>query len=238
MGFAPEGAFQNFSVPFTRQFISLTNDSIQIIPVKLPGRESLLKYQPLTDIPSLVNFLFDNYKDVFQPPFVLFGHSMGALLAFELSRELRRQQLPLPDHLFVSAKQAPQIPEREQHLHTLSDDDFMQEILKKQGTPEEVLTQPELLQLILPALRADITICETYNFQEEEPFSFPITAFAGLYDPYVNETELKSWQSHTTSSFSWHFYPGDHFFIHSFEEKIVQEIESRLSSSQKQHSIG
>ncbi len=211
---------------------SLTHHSIHVVPIQYPGRESKLKDRPFTEMSSMLKYVINEYRPLFHPPFVFYGHSMGALVAYEVSRELRRQNLPLPDHLFVSGRQAPHICERDQLLHLLPDREFQLEIQKKQGTPDEVFTHPELLQIVLPILRADFTLCETYLYQEEDPCPYPITAFGGLEDPFVSPHDLQEWKQHTANYFFSKFYPGDHFFIIPHELEIVKEIELRIFSVQ------
>lgn len=202
--------------------------SIQICPIQLPGRESRIGEQPFDNVASLIPDLADCLDPYLNQSFAFFGHSMGALIAYELARELRRREKPLPIHLFVSGRRAPQIPSKKTPIHRLPDADFLEELRILEGTPEEVLANAELIQLVLPALRADFALCETYRYQSEEPFDFPITAFAGIQDADTPIDDIDEWRTQTRSSFILHKFPGNHFFLHEQRRQIVSIIHDRL----------
>jgi medium-chain acyl-[acyl-carrier-protein] hydrolase len=148
-----------------------------------------------------------------QLPYAFFGHSMGSLVAFELAREMRRRGLPGPELLMVSGHRAPQRPDPEPPIHGLPEHEFLEEIRQLNGTPEAVLKNPELLQLVIPVLRADFEVCETYAYEEETPLACPIAAFGGTEDADVPREDVAAWSHQTTGPFTLRMFPGGHFYF-------------------------
>src|SRR5262249_55388812 len=142
-----------------------------------------------------------------------FGHSMGAMISFELARYLRRKHRLSPHHLFVSGRRAPQIPMTEAPSYNLPESGFYEKLRLLNGTPTEVLEQPELMELVLPMLRADFSVVETYAYTTDAPLDCPVTAFGGLQDHRVERGMLEAWREQTTSTFTLRMLPGDHFFL-------------------------
>jgi surfactin synthase thioesterase subunit len=135
------------------------------------------------------------------------------LVSFELARRVRRQYGAHPVHLFVSAGRAPQVPHRGPPIHTLPEKEFLAELRRLNGTPSELLDHQELMEIMLPLLRADFAVYETYVYSSEPPLNCPISAFGGLQDDRVNDGELEAWRAQTSGSFSLQMFPGDHFFL-------------------------
>jgi medium-chain acyl-[acyl-carrier-protein] hydrolase len=160
-------------------------------------------------------------------PFAFFGHSMGALIAFELARHLARRQARGPMHLFVSGRAAPQLPDEGPPIHHREYEAFVEELRHLNGTPAEVLQNPELLELLLPRLRADFALCETYRCPAGPPLRCPLTAFGGLEDDVTRE-ELRAWESQTVGPFTLQLFPGDHFFLHRSRQGLVEAIVQAL----------
>ena len=153
---------------------------------------------------------------------------MGGLIAFELARQLRSQGKPQPRHLFISGYRAPHLPDLHPPIHQLPEPEFLTELRNINGTPEEVLRTPELLGLILPLLRADFALCETYSYQAEEPMDYPISVFGGLEDEEMSPQQLAAWRIHTSSSFNLQMFPGDHFFLLSSKAQVLKNLSSQL----------
>lgn len=192
---------------------------------QLPGREQRIGELPFHRLKPLIQELGKAILPYLDTPFVFFGHSMGALISFELARELRRNNLPLPLHLFVAACAAPQIQDWHPQIHTLSDSDFLKEISTYAGLPNEILSDREAMQTILPASRADFTLCETYHYLPEAALACPISAFGGIVDSYVAFEDIAAWRVQTSASFIMRMFPGNHFFLHEAKEQIVQLID-------------
>jgi medium-chain acyl-[acyl-carrier-protein] hydrolase len=204
---------------------------VDVCPVQLPGRESRLLEEPFTHIEPMVKALVDALKPYMDRPFAFFGHSMGALITFELARELRRQKLGLePVHLFVSARSAPHRKIEREPVHQLPHDQFLERLRKLNGTPEAVLQNEELMELMMPILRADFAVNETYVYTPEEPFHIPIHCFGGIADVDIPQANLEAWGEQTTKAFTLKMYDGDHFFLNNPEirKELLQDLSSEL----------
>ncbi len=201
---------------------------VEVCPIQLPGRESRLRELPFTALPPLTQALAQAIQPYLDKPFAFFGHSMGAVIGFELARQLRRQNDLCPAHLFVSGSRAPQVPDPNPPLHQLPDGEFVAELRHFNGTPEEVLQNSELMQLFLPILRADFAIHETYTYTAGAPLDCSISAFGGSQDDRVSGEDLAAWRGQTCSTFMLRLFPGDHFFLHSARSLLIQAISQDL----------
>lgn len=196
----------------------------ELCSIQFPGRKVndrsnlVMRLEPLLEalLPALISRL-----DV---PFVFFGHSMGALVSFELARHLRRLAMQGPAHLIVSGHRAPQLPGPHRAIHELPYEEFVARLRDLGGTPEELLQDSELMELFTPILRADLAICETYRYVNEEPLDCSITAFGGHDDRKVSREELVAWEAMSRRSFSIQMFPGDHFFLHSARTPVVMAL--------------
>lgn len=204
--------------------------TIELCAVQLPARELRSREPPYTELPRLVADLATALEPLAAEPYAIFGHSMGALIGFELARELRRRGGPAPLRLFVAGHAAPQLPERFPAIHGLPDEAFIHEIGRLEGTPSEVLEHRELLELVLPVLRADFTLIETYQHRPEAPLGCPISAYGGLSDPRVPRADLDAWRAQTAGAFSLRLFPGEHFFIRSAEQLVLQYLRHDLAA--------
>lgn len=201
---------------------------IEILPIQLPGRENRMREKPFTHLTPLLEALLDVLPPLLDKPFVLFGHSLGALIGFELARQLRKQGGPQPQHLFVSAHRAPQRPLLQAPLHLLPDDAMLQELRNLKGTPETVLQNKELMDMLMPLFKADFSVYETYAYNAEEALNYDITAFCGKQDGRVLREEMVSWREQTSKRFMLHSLPGEHFFIHTAQTQLLQLLSSEL----------
>jgi medium-chain acyl-[acyl-carrier-protein] hydrolase len=201
---------------------------IEVCPIQLPGRGTRLIEPPFTRLPCLVEALARALDPLLDKPFAFFGHSLGALIAFELARQIRRQYGVHPVRLFASAGRAPQIPHRAAPINTLPDGEFLAELRRLNGTPRELLDHEELMEVMLPILRADFALYETYLYSSEPPLNCPISAFGGLQDRRVSASDLEAWRSQTSAPFSLRMFPGDHFFLK--EPLLVQALSQELQS--------
>ena len=211
-----------------RSWASQIPPAIEIIPVELPGRGKRLAEPPLRHMPELVEALTPLIIPLLDMEFALFGHSMGAVIAFELARELRRRNAPQPEHLFVSGRGAPQIPDNDPATYSLPDDEFRAELLRLNGTPVEVLEHAELMNLMLPLLRADFEMVQTYEYVEDAPLPCPISVYGGLQDEDVPRELLLQWKQQTAAQFSLHMLPGDHFFLRSADRTLLGLLRQEL----------
>jgi medium-chain acyl-[acyl-carrier-protein] hydrolase len=202
----------------------------EVCPVQLPGRESRFKEQAYSALPPLIEELANALNPALDMPFAFFGHSMGALIAFELTRYLAQRTGLHPRHLFISAHRAPQLPDSRPSIYHLADSAFIEELRHLNGTPREVLANEELMELLLPQLRADFTLVETYRYVAQEPLSCPISAFGGWQDTEVKQEEIAAWRVQTANVFSLHMLPGDHFFLHSNRSSLFQVLSQELTT--------
>jgi medium-chain acyl-[acyl-carrier-protein] hydrolase len=196
----------------------------EICAVQLPGREGRIREQPTSLAISLdaVSDELDRCRDV---PLVLFGHSMGSLLAFELARRLRSQRKLPPVHLVASGLVAPQLLSASRMLHTLPDSSFIREIQERYGgIPKPVLDDPAYLSMFVPALRADIRMLETYRYVDQPPLSCPITVFGGDEDSTASHRSIQGWRAQTVGGFDVKIFPGGHFFVNTEREAALKEI--------------
>ena len=202
---------------------------VEVCPVQLPGRESRLREAPFTRPEPLIQAVAEALQPHFDMPFVFFGHSMGGMISFELTRELRRRGRRQPLHIFTAGRRAPEVPPRETPIHDLPEAEFIEELRKLKGTPEEVLQHAELMKLLSPVLRADFAVNETYTYTEEEPLAMGISAFGGLADDEVTREDLEAWRKHTRGRFRLRMLPGDHFFLHSARDLITEAVARDLA---------
>jgi surfactin synthase thioesterase subunit len=209
---------------------------IEVCAVQLPGRETRIMQQAFQDTATMVPVLADVLAARVAPPYAFFGHSMGAVVAFELARWLRANGQPAPVHMFASARRAPQLPLMHSLLHVLPDDEFLEELHGFGGTPPQLLADEGLLRLLLPMLRADFAVNDTYEYQPEPPLDCPITATGGLTDPHVPQASLAAWQDQTTGPFALAMFRGGHFYLRAARSEllglIASALEDRIPSNQ------
>ena len=201
---------------------------IQVHAVELPGRGRRMREAPLCSLNALVDDVASRIAPLAEGLFAFFGHSMGALLSYELARRLQAQNGSFPMHLFVSGHLPPDSERSTEPIHGLPEPEFLDQIRALQGTPEELLDHDDFRDLLLPILRADFEVCETYDFMPNEPLQCGITAFGGLDDSYVKRADLEFWRSHTTGPFSIRMFPGNHFFLNTARPTVLQAIAQEL----------
>lgn len=206
---------------------------VELCTIQLPGREGRLLESPYTDMEPLARCLADVIEPYLDRPFAFFGHSMGALVSFEVAREIRRRHGISPRHLLVSGHAAPRVMRRRAPVHQLPDDAFVDAIRELNGTPEQVLQNAELMELVLPALRADLAICETYAYTAEPPLACPISAFGGLADAEVRYDDLRAWQVETLGQFQLRLFEGDHFYLREQQSALIDTISRSLGSAMR-----
>jgi len=204
--------------------------NIEVCPIQLPGRESRMREPALTRMSLLVDALAIAMRPYLSTPFAFYGHSMGALISFELARRLIRDGQPGPRHFFVAARRAPQLRDDRPVLHTQPEPTFVEQVSIRYGAlPKVIADDPEFMRLFMPTLRADLTVCETYEYQDGEPFDCPISVFGGLQDSGVSRADLDAWRLQTAAQFSLRMFAGDHFFIKSAKAELLRAIRDDLA---------
>lgn len=216
-----------------RDWLAHLPDDVEVVSVQLPGRENRFNEQPIESMEQLVGPLLEGLASYLVAPFALFGHSMGALIAFELVRGMRRMHPggAAPVHLFVSGCRAPHLPSRTPDWHTLPDPEFVTTLHELGGIPPELLAERQFLDAMLPLLRGDCTLAETYVFRPQTPLSCPVSAFGGLRDKEVLPEDVQAWSRHTTGPFHAHLLPGDHFFVNTGRPDLLRLVMSELGSA-------
>ncbi|MFJ2868426.1 thioesterase II family protein [Kitasatospora sp. NPDC087314] len=197
---------------------------VEVCAVRLPGRESRIFQPAYRDVDELVPVLTEVLAEHCEAPFVLFGHSMGALIAFALARRLRAEGRPAPEHLVVSGRRAPQLVHNRPLIHHLPDGQFVERLRELGGTPEELLADARAMRLVLPGLRADFQLNDTYRHRPEEPLPVPVTAFGGRADPHVDPEGVAAWARQSTGRFTMRMFDGGHFFLHSARQEVLREL--------------
>jgi surfactin synthase thioesterase subunit len=197
--------------------------------VQLPGRENRISEPVPLAVRELAAQATEALKPMFDQKFALFGHSLGALVAYEIARNLQRAGQRMPERLIASGHRAPTVLCPHKPTWDLPDSEFRKRVSELNGTPKEVFDHPELLQLVIPLLRADFRLDECYTCDPRHtPLTCPITAFGGCNDSDVSEADLKSWSEMTSCGFEYAMNDGDHFFIHSEFDWLVRSVRQAL----------
>jgi surfactin synthase thioesterase subunit len=203
--------------------------TVEVCGIQLPGRESRWKERPIPDVRQVLDQLVPVLQSRLDVPFVLYGHSMGAMLAFEMACELRRRRLPGPQALLVSGRQAPHLSAVRSGIATLSDAEFLDQICRRyQGIPEAVLGEPELLRFFLPVLRADFTLIESYRYTKEPPLTCPLSVYQGRDDQTVSFDQVAAWRCLTSGDFKLELLPGGHFFVQTDKVPLLRRVSREL----------
>lgn len=227
----PNARFRLFCFPYAgagasvfRTWHTYFPDDIEVYAIQLPGRESAIKQIPFTCLNNLSETLCQVLLPFLDLPFFFFGHSMGALVSFETARQLRRQNLPMPEHLLVGGRYAPQHKTLASPIHQLPDDEFIKAIQRYDCLNKEILDNPGIREVFLPILRADFCLLENYQYRAEAPLLCPISAFGGTYDQTTTRENLQAWDVQTRSKMTLHMFPGNHFFIQTLQKDFLQAV--------------
>ncbi|WP_406284347.1 thioesterase II family protein [Streptomyces sp. NBC_00209] len=199
----------------------------EVRPVVLPGRERRLKEVPYVAMEQLVAPLYEALVPFLDRPFAFFGHSMGAAVAYEVARRCTAEGRP-PVQLFVSGRRAPHLPARRRSYAELPDEAFLEQVGAMNGTPADVVGQPELFRLFLPCLRADFELNDTYRPLPGVRLACPVTALAGREDPEANTRELTAWSQVTSGASEVSTLPGDHFYLKDAPSALLDLVRTRI----------
>lgn len=202
---------------------------VSVVPVELPGRGTRIAEAPLLTLEPLVERLAQAMHAYLDMPFAIFGHSMGALLGYELAHRLWQMTGATPVHLLVSAHRAPHLPNPHANHHTLPDAALIQKVRALNGTPADILEQDDLIQMVLPVVRADFTACETYVHRPAPRLPCPITVFGGTHDPLVARWQLAAWNAHTHGPVQLQMLPGDHFYFQANQQAFFRLLREALA---------
>jgi medium-chain acyl-[acyl-carrier-protein] hydrolase len=203
--------------------------SVEVCAIQLPGRASRFVEPAFVRLPALVSALEDALMPALDKPFAFFGHSMGAVVAFELTRRLRKTRGLELLHLFVSGARAPHVPSRELAVHALPEAAFLEALRHLECTPTEVLESPDLMAVVGPAVRADFAVCETYTYVKQRNLTCPITVFGGRADRCVTRHDLDAWAAETTGACVTHVLTGGHHFLRQEEDRVLAIVSAALA---------
>jgi medium-chain acyl-[acyl-carrier-protein] hydrolase len=196
--------------------------SVELGAIQLPGRGYRHDEPYIKRLAPISRIIAQELLPYLDKPFVFFGHSMGALLCFETARSLRRENRRQPAHLFISASDAPHRRSREELLSCLPRNALIKKLLELDGTPAEVLQNDELLDLMLPAIRADFELCDTYVYHLESPLECPITVYGGTDDLLIEAKRLDAWNEMTVGACEIRMFPGGHFYLNGLRSPFLQ----------------
>lgn len=206
---------------------TLLPPEIELAAVQLPGRETRLAEPPFTRLVPLVAALADAIAPAAARPYAVLGHSMGALLGFELAREMRRRGLPLPRRLVLSGRRAPNLPAAEPPLHPLPDDAFVAELVRRyDAIPQAILQERDLMALFLPVMKADFAVFETHVHAEEAPLPCALSLYGGADDPQT--AEMGGWASLVAGPCTRRIFPGGHFYLGTQRPALVAALAEEL----------
>ena len=200
-------------------------------PIRLPGRESRAAEAPFERMGALVESLASAMEGYLEGPFAFFGHSMGAAVAFELARLLRKRGLPQPRLLVASGARAPQFRRHHAPPPDPSEEQFVAELRRLGGVPSEALEDPAVLRAILPALTADAALYRRYVYTEDAPLSLPIRAYGGSGDPHILPEHLQAWREQTSAGFGVRLFAGGHFFPIESRAEVLAALEADLEET-------
>lgn len=237
---SPNARLRMFCLPYAgsgtaqyRPWARLLPTDIELYAVCLPGREERINERPDEHLEPLAVRMAQALQPLLDRPFVLYGHSLGGLLGFELAHTLRRTVGVEPARLIVSGRGSPESRPAPAIGH-LPDDQFVAALTQRYGgIPQAVLNEPELMALFLPVLRADFRMLETYKYPERDPLSCPITAVGGTQDSMVPPEAIHGWRAHTTGEMGAHFVDGAHFFIQTHQARFIELLSAELRRTPK-----
>tara|TARA_E500000305_G_scaffold108208_1_gene110028 strand:+ start:1501 stop:2259 length:759 start_codon:yes stop_codon:yes gene_type:complete len=202
-------------------------DRIEVCAIQLPGREDRISETPFRQVEDLLPVLMERLHPYLDRDVAFFGHSMGAFLSYELARALTEEHRA-PVQLIVSGQRAPHLPLSRPESYHLSDTDFCERLRSLNGTPASVLAEPELLSMILPLLRSDFEMSETYRRAPQTRLNCPIKVLGGDRDEEVDRAGLEAWQETTSAPVKIEMFPGDHFFLQSQSDALLKTVERTL----------
>lgn len=206
-------------------------DDIEVLAVQLPGREARLREAPLTSIADMVKAVQPAVEAASDLPYAIFGHSMGALIAFELAAALESSDSRAPSHLFVSARRSPEEPDPRPPIHALPEREFLDEMQARYGAvPDAVRSERELLDLLLPVVRADICAVETYTMSPGTKVCCAVDVYGGVHDTHPNPAQLPRWERVAGRPVRVCLFDGDHFFVNTRRDLVTADIAARWTA--------
>jgi medium-chain acyl-[acyl-carrier-protein] hydrolase len=210
---------------------SLQEHNVEVCSVQLPGRENRFGEPRITDFNTLIPELYSQLKQYLHQPYAFYGHSLGALIAYELAHECRKKDTNLPFILFLGAHRAPHIHYPHNSCNSMNVEEFKSFVNRFGGIPESMLNDEAWMKVLLPLMRDDFLLCESYQPRPIEALPCPIHALGGIFDPMVSQQDINAWEQHTTKEFRSHFFPEGHFYIRNKNQvsKLFNLIQSEIT---------
>lgn len=205
-------------------------ENIEVIGIQPPGRASRIFEPAFKEMDKLIADLIVNISDSLRKPYVVFGHSLGSRVAFELMNQCKKHRLRLPSHFIASGSRGPQFRCAKTDIYDLPDNEFLQELENLNGTPKEILKNKEIMEICLPLLRADFELADNYYFSEKCIFDLPVSIFNGETDSDITKEQLNGWSEFFTITANKHTFHGDHFFVESNKQNVVLRVNQILQN--------
>ena len=232
----PDARIRLYCIPYAgggasvyREWQDKLPSIVEVQSIQLPGRENRLMEEPFSDAREAARALADVIEPDLDRTFAVFGHSMGALIGFELLRELEARGANPPAHFFASAFRAPQVENPDSALHELPDAELLDELDRRyDAIPAAARESEELLDLIMPGIRADTSVCDGYSYVEGAKLSCPISVLGGKADAIVKPELLEPWSEQTSAGFEFDLFEGDHFYLQPRQDEVLALVSKRL----------
>ncbi|CCN83767.1 putative Thioesterase type II [Vibrio nigripulchritudo SFn27] len=227
----PDAALRIFCLPYAGgnvssflPYASIEGLDVELCAVQLPGKGSRLREAPYENMSALVNDLATALIPLMDKPFIIWGHSLGSRIGYELIKLLKSKGMRLPVHFILAASRAPHEFNSERPMHGLSDEEFKGRLKEMGGTPDEVIEHDGLMSMLLPGLKADFKLAETHKVSEIIPLNIPATLFGGTKDTTIPSHTLPRWENHLTAGFELVMIEGDHFFIDKQFDSVSKKL--------------
>jgi len=232
----PDARIRLYCIPYAgggasvyREWQDKLPSIVEVQAIQLPGRENRLMDEPFSDSREAAKAVADAIAPDLDRTYAVFGHSMGALVGFELLRELERRGAPTASHFFASAFRAPQVENPDSALHELPDAELLDELDRRyDAIPAAARESQELLELIMPGVRADTAVCDSYAYRAGDPLACPITALGGEADAIVSPELIELWREQTSAAFEFTLFPGDHFYLQPGQDQLLELVSRKL----------